>query len=117
MYAMLLMHRVNQVVGANLHEAQCGFRSGRGTVDAMFVLRQLFNAAQRNKGTQLHLAFINLTKAFDWVNRDALWRILCVYRVPSKIVELLEDLHTETLAVVRLGGDLGQEFSVGNRVR
>ncbi len=75
------------------------------------------NAAQRNKGTQLHLAFIDLTKAYDWVNRDALWCILRVYRVPSKIVELLEDLHTGTLAVVRLGGDLGQEFSVGSRVR
>jgi hypothetical protein len=100
---MLLMHRVNQVVGANLHEAQCGFRYGRGTVDAMFVLRQLSNAAQCSKGTQLHLAFIDLTKAYDWVNRDALWRILRVYRVPSKIVELLEDLHTGTLAAVRLG--------------
>ncbi len=116
-YAMLLMHRVNQVVGANLHEAQCGFRYGRGTVDAMFVLRQLSNAAQCSKGTQLHLAFIDLTKAYDWVNRDALWRILRVYRVPSKIVELLEDLHTGTLATVRLGGDLGQEFLVGSGVR
>jgi len=64
-YAMLLMHRVNQVVGANLHEAQCGFRSGLGTVDAMFVLRQLSNAVHRSKGTQLHLAFIDLTKAYD----------------------------------------------------
>jgi hypothetical protein len=44
-YAMLLMHRVNQVMGASLHEAQCGFCFGRGTVDAMFVLRQLSNAA------------------------------------------------------------------------
>jgi len=50
------------------------------------------------------------------VNRDALWCILRVYRVPSKIVELLEDLHTGTLAAVRLGGDLGQEFLVGNGV-
>jgi hypothetical protein len=116
-YAMLFMHRTNQVVGANLHEAQCGFHSGRGTVDAMFVLHQLSNAAQCNKGTQMHLAFIDLTKAYDWVNRDALWRILRVYRVPSKIVELLEDLHTGTLATVRLGGDLGQEFSVGSGVR
>jgi hypothetical protein len=62
---MLLMRRTNLAMGANLHEAQCGFRSGRGTVDAMFVLRQLFNAAQRSKGTQLHLAFIDLTKAYD----------------------------------------------------
>jgi hypothetical protein len=51
------------------------------------------------------------------VNRDALWRILRVYWVPSKIVELLEDLQTGTLATVRLGGDLGQEFSVGSGVR
>jgi len=58
-YAMLLMHKVNQVVGANLHEVQCGFHSGRGTIDAMFVLCHLSNAAQRSKGTQLHLAFID----------------------------------------------------------
>ncbi len=51
------------------------------------------------------------------MNRDALWCILRVYRVPSKIVELLEDLHTGTLATVRLGGDLGQEFLVGSGVR
>ncbi len=116
-YAMLFMHRVNQVVGANLHEAQCGFRSGRGIVDTMFVLRQLSNTAQHSKGTQLHLSFIDLTKAYNWVNQDALWRILRVYRVPSKIVELLEDLHIGTLATIRLGGDLVQEFSVGSRVR
>jgi hypothetical protein len=100
-----------------LHEAQCGFRFGQGTFDAMFVLRQLSNATQRSKGTQLHLAFIDLTKAYNWVNRDALWRILRVYQVPSKIVELLEDLHTGMLAVVRLGEDLGQEFLVGSGVR
>lgn len=73
----------------------------------MFVLCQLSNVVERNKGTQLHLAFIDLTKAYNWVNRDALWRILHVYRVPSKIVELLEDLHTGMLAAVRLGGGLG----------
>jgi len=73
--------------------------------------------AQCSKGTQLHLTFIDLTKAYDWVNQDALWRILRVYQVPSKIVELLEDLHTGMLAAVRLGGDLGQEFPVDSMVR
>jgi hypothetical protein len=37
-YTMLLMHRVSRVVGANLHEAQCGFHYGRDTMDTMFVM-------------------------------------------------------------------------------
>jgi hypothetical protein len=53
------------------------------------------------------MAFIDLTKAYDWVNKDALWRILRVYMVPSKIVQLLEDLQVGTLAAVRLGGQVG----------
>jgi hypothetical protein len=38
-YAMVLMHRVSKVVELKLLEAQCGFHSGQGTTDAMFVLR------------------------------------------------------------------------------
>jgi hypothetical protein len=79
------MHRVNWVVGANLHEAQCDFHFGQRTMHAMFVMCQLLNMAQRNKDTQLHFAFIDLTKAYDWVNQQALWCILHAYQVPSKI--------------------------------
>jgi hypothetical protein len=38
-YALLLMHRLKQCVGSQLHEVQCGFRGGKGTIDVMFVLR------------------------------------------------------------------------------
>jgi hypothetical protein len=62
-YAMLFMHRVSWVVGANFHEAQCGFCSGRSTMDAMFVMCQLLNTAQQSKDTQLHFAFIDLINA------------------------------------------------------
>jgi hypothetical protein len=37
-YALLLMHRLGQCVGSQLHEAQCGFRGGKGIVNAMFSL-------------------------------------------------------------------------------
>jgi hypothetical protein len=47
---------------------------------------------------------------------DVLWRILPIYRVPSKIVQLLEDLHVGTLAAVRLGGHVGKDFTISNDV-
>jgi hypothetical protein len=59
--------------------------------------------AELTDNIKLHMIFIDLTKAYDWVNRDALWQILRIYRVPFRIVQLLEDLHVGTLAVVRLG--------------
>jgi len=46
--------------------------------------------------------FVNLTKAYDWVNWQALWCILRTNRVPSKIIELLENLHIGTFATIRL---------------
>ncbi len=59
---------------------------------------------------------VYLTKAYDWVNKDALWRILHIYMVPSRIVQLLEDLHIRTLVAVKLGGQVGQEFTINNGV-
>jgi len=62
------------------------------------------------------MAFIDLTKACDWVNRDAMWWILHIYKVPFRIVQLLEDLHLGTLTTVRLGGQVGKEFIVNSDV-
>jgi hypothetical protein len=62
------------------------------------------------------MVFIDLTKAYDWVNKDALWRILRIYRVPSRIVQLVKDLHVGTFATVRLGGQVGKEFTINNGV-
>jgi hypothetical protein len=69
---MLLMHKVSRVVEPKLLEAQCDFRSNQSTTNAMFVLHQLTNMFELTNNTQLHMAFIDLTKAYDWVNRDAL---------------------------------------------
>jgi hypothetical protein len=63
--AMLLLHKVSRVVEFKLLEAQCGFRFDRGTTNAMCVLRQLASMAKLTNNIQLHIAFIDLTKAYD----------------------------------------------------
>jgi hypothetical protein len=47
-YALLLMHRLGQCVGGQLHEIQCGFCGGMGTINAMFVLCELLRWAHAN---------------------------------------------------------------------
>ena len=59
----------------NTPESPCGFRSNRGTVDMIFVLGQIQEkCTEQNMG--LYAAFVDLTKAFDTVSGDGLWKIL-----------------------------------------
>ena len=48
----------------NMPESQCGFRSNRGTVDMIFVLRQIQEKC-REQNMGLYAVFVDLTKAFD----------------------------------------------------
>ena len=70
MLARLLEHVAHMV----LPESQCGFRRNRSTTDMIFVAR-LLQEKCREQNESLYLAFIDLTEAFDTVNRDLLWSI------------------------------------------
>ena len=55
-----------------LIEAQAGFRPGMSTVDNNFVLHGLISHIL-NSGRKLYCAFVDFTKAFDYIVRDNLW--------------------------------------------
>ena len=51
---------------------QTGFCSGSRTTDNVFILSSMIEK-QRFYGRPLYVCFIDFTKAFDYVNRDALF--------------------------------------------
>ena len=62
---------IRQVVSI-IDDSQFGFVQGRGTNDAIFVIRQLqekYLAANK----RLYMAFVDLEKAFDQVPRKVIW--------------------------------------------
>ena len=61
-----------------LPESQNGFRSDRSTVDAMFVSRLLSSSA-REKCVSIFQCFIDLTKAYDKVNKG--YFVACITEV------------------------------------
>ena len=50
---------------------QCGCRKDHGTLDAIFTLQHMINAA-RWSGRRLYVVFVDFKKAFDRVRRDLL---------------------------------------------
>ncbi len=71
--ARIILNRLISHVAENaVPKFQCGFRTGRGTCDMIFAICQLQEKCrEENKG--LYMVFVDLTKAFDAVNREGLW--------------------------------------------
>ena len=78
-----------------LSDEQSGFRPNRSTTDMMFVIRRLQELA-RKKRTPFYICFIDLTKAYDSVDRTLLWTVLACFGVPQNMISAIRQFHTMT---------------------
>lgn len=58
------------------------------------------------------MGFIDLTAAFDSINREALWKILLVYGCPLKFVTLFHVFHDDTQGVSFCNGSTMAPYKV-----
>ena len=84
-----------------LPEEQSGFRPNPSTTDMMFVIRRLQELA-RKKRVPLYVCFIDLTKAYDSVDRTLLWTVLARFGVPQNMISAIRQFHDGMRACVRL---------------
>ena len=115
--ARLMLNRlINHLEQDLLPESQCGFRKGRGTVDMIFAARQLQEKCQeQNKA--LYSTFVDLTKAFDTVSRDGLWKVMAKFGCPAGFIAIVRQFHEGMMARVLDDGDTSNDFAVTNGVK
>jgi exonuclease III len=112
-FARLMLNRLfKHIVSIGIiPESQCGFYPGRGTTDMNFAIR-LLQEKCRLYSEDLYLLFIDLTKAFDTINRQALWAILEKIGCPRHFVDLIRSFHDGMMVTVREGSDKSTPFGV-----
>ena len=108
---VLLMRLIESVAEIVLPESQCGFRRDRSTTDMTFTIR-LLQEKCREQHKNLYIAFVDLTKAFDTVDRELLWRVLARFGCPPRFVEAIKSLHSGMRASVMAGGEVSEPFDV-----
>ncbi|BHF85349.1 hypothetical protein SprV_1002851200 [Sparganum proliferum] len=116
-FARILLNCLNNRLEQSLlPESQCGFRRHRGTTDMIFAARQIQEKCQEMR-THLYSTFLDLTKAFDTVNREGLWKIMQKFGCPERFTQMVRQLHDGIVARVTDNGAVSEAFAVTNRVK
>nr|VZI36232.1 unnamed protein product [Spirometra erinaceieuropaei] len=116
-FARILLNRLNNHLEQGLlPESQCGFRRHRGTTDMRFAARQLQEKCQEMR-THLYSTFVDLTKAFDTVNREGLWKIMRKFGCPERFTQMVRQLHDGMMARVTDNGAVSEAFAETNGVK
>jgi hypothetical protein len=112
----VIKNRISPHLETQIHEAQAGFRKDRGVTDHIFAVRQIMRAAKRTD-TTLAMAFIDITKAYDCVNRDMLFKLLAGYGIPPKIINAIKAMYDGSSVSIRNGKEISAPFQVLTGVR
>ena len=97
-------------------EEQGGFRAKRGCADQVFTLRQEMEKAIE-KRRELLVAFIDLEKAYDRVNRVKLCEALRQAQVGEGLVRTVQSLYMKCEVRVKVGEKQSEWFNVDQGVR
>ena len=71
-----------------IDDEQGGFKEGRRCVGQIFTPKQIGEKV-REKICSVHMGFLDLEKAYDMVNKEALWQVLRMYDVSGKLLNAI----------------------------
>ena len=97
-------------------DEQNGFRPGRSCEEYIFTLTTIIRN-QFAKSKPLFTSFIDLKKAFDWVDRDLLMYRLLTYGINGNIYNAIKSLYQHTMPSVHLNEYMSEWFPVTSGVK
>ena len=115
-YAWVMLKRL-QILAAHIYpETQCGFRAERSTIDMVFSLKQLQEKC-REQHKHLYIAFIDLTKVFNFVSRDGLFKILKKIGYPPTLPSIISSFYENTHSTINFDFTSSQPFKIASGVK
>jgi hypothetical protein len=88
----VLLNRIKEHVDLRLRKEQAGFRPNRSCIDQVNTLRIIIEQCIE-LSSRLYTLFIDFEKAFDSVNREAMWKEVKRYGVPTQIFNLIKETY------------------------
>ena len=89
-----------------LSEEQRGFSPNRSTADMISVICRLEGLARKKRIPSYLVCFIDLTIAYDSVDRTLLWTVLARFGLPQSMISIIRQFHDSMRACVRLDDEV-----------
>ncbi|KAF2355531.1 Reverse transcriptase domain [Trinorchestia longiramus] len=117
-FCRILNERMKHVVEEQgvMGEEQNGFRRDRRGEDNLFVVSEVIER-KRKENKKVYLAFLDIKKAYDRVDRRRLLDVMGKIGFSEKIVNIVKSLNENTCAVYRLGNLVTEQVRSVRRVR
>ncbi len=97
--------------------SQYGFRQGHGTIDMIFAALRLQEKCHE-QNISLYTIFVDLTKSFDIVSREGLWKIMSKFSCPGKFITMIRQfLDGMQARIVQDGDAYSEPFPVTNGIK
>ena len=112
----VILNRIKQKLKPEIAEEQYGFIEGKGTRNAVFIMRMISERAievQKN----VYMCFIDYEKAFDKVRHPELVKILRNLNLDGKDIRLITNLYWDQLAAVNIENNLSSWIEIKRGVR
>ncbi|KAK6757113.1 hypothetical protein RB195_015124 [Necator americanus] len=119
-FERVLEARLRKIVSVSLNQSiysaavlhkTSGFVKDCSTIDAIHAVRILLEK-HREKNRSVHLAFLDLEKAFDRVSHELLWMSMRSHRVPDEYVRWTKLLYAKPTSAVRCAAGTSRPFPV-----
>ena len=114
-FARILLDRIRPHLLKHQRPEQSGFTPKKSTNDRILGLRVISERMHEYR-RKFFVAYIDLCKAFDSVNRDSLWQLLRFRGIPDALITLLSALYTGTESAIKCGSSLSDFFPVDTGV-
>jgi len=117
-FTRIVETRLRECVEGVLDPSQYGFRPGRSTIDAVFIVKMLLKKSWE-WGIDQYALFVDLDKAFDRVNRNNLWKVLKEnrYNIPTKLIRVICSIYSQCTSKVKKSKIESEAFSIESGVR
>ena len=103
-----------RLISATAHimpDTMFGFRPGRTCLDPVFIIRHLVDMHKAKQGSIMGAAFMDLSGAYDNVDRELLFNKLASMGATPQTIAVLRSLYTDNQCITQVRGRHSRHFT------